>query len=94
MSVDRTTDEYYLTSSGWVVGTSYYYEYVQGTAIPLPYGVEIVEVWRAEMKQASAFSEECRWVECILRNPKYTEEQAAQLRKKFEVPKGLHAPVV
>ena len=77
MSYDHYRNIYYLTTSGWI----------HEDVASLP--ESIAEVWEIEVYQGSGFGKESRHCHMLRFNPAFTEDQRAELHKKFQADRLL-----
>jgi hypothetical protein len=83
MSIDKTENEYHLTSSGWIDGTSR----INGAPqriIERP--KDCVETWVRTMEQSQSFSKENVVWKRIWMVPEYSESKRKALEKKYPRP--------
>lgn len=85
MSVDNYRSEYHLTSTGWVGGSDWFYNQLQGQDVPRP--PDTVETWERHETQSSAYSRpDVSW-SCIWRKPGIDAAELKKLHTQF--PKDL-----
>ena len=81
MSVDRTTDEWHLTSNGWVQGNYYVYHKLQREEKTPP--EHRVETWNRETSQSHSNALEEVWWDCVWVSPGHSQKERDALRKIF-----------
>jgi hypothetical protein len=81
MSVDNYKTEHHLTSNGWVYGSSWFYDKLQGEEKQRPQ--DTVETWLRHETQSSAYSRpDVEW-SVVWTNPAVSEAEIAKLRAKY-----------
>ena len=81
MSVDNYRSEYHLTTNGWINGSDWFYNKIQGEAISRP--EDTIETWERHETQSSAYSRpEVSW-SCIWRKSGIEAAEIKRLHAKF-----------
>ena len=74
---------YHLTPTGWVAGSTWFYDKLQSD-VPAPPGR--IETWRVHETQASEWSPSHYEWWCVWESPDHTPEDRERLRGRFPPP--------
>jgi hypothetical protein len=84
MLSDKPSQEFHLTPEGWVPGTSWNSEAVQGEPVERP--ADAIETWLEEMVQSYLFCSDIYSWTLIWFNPSMTDSERRKMRKQFPKP--------
>lgn len=84
MAADDYEVEYHLTEEGWVKGSSWFFNQLQGEAVPRAKGT--LETWLYHERQSSTYSRSDITWERTWRDPDADENHIKDLHRKFPKP--------
>ena len=84
MSPDKPSQEFHLTPEGWVSGTSWNSETIEGKTVDRP--ADAIETWLEEMVQSHLFCSDIYSWTLIWFDPSITDSERRKVRKQFLKP--------